>query len=255
MMERCKRRSLWPLALAAGALAAMAAVLAVTLTLGPRGGGSPTWAGPPGGAAAPEASGLRELSGTATALAPTLGPGPTAGPRPSTEAPPPAQGEVAASTLPPTPPPPPPPPAPPQAPAGGALDPGLAAELLALVNAERKARGLTPLSSHPALVSSSTAYALLSLELDWHQHTGADGRTFAERVRAAGFTANVYLGEVLGWGWGGWTPRDIVQSWLQSPPHSQLMLDPAFSLAGAGCAIRYDGDGRRIHCVLDMAGQ
>lgn len=199
---------------------------------------------------------LREaLALTATAVAPTPTPEPTPTPPPPSAT---AASRVAGVTGRPSPrppaPPPPPPPAPPQAPQP-ALDSGLAAELLALVNAERTARGLIPLSVHPALATSSTTYALLALQLDWHEHTGPDGRTFIDRIRAAGFGANVYLGEVMGWGWNGWSPRDILQSWLQSPPHSQVVLNPAFSLAGAGCAVRHDPDGRRIQCVIDLAGQ
>ncbi len=193
------------------------------------------------------------LARAATAAAPT----PTSEPTPTPPPPPPPTpaAQVAGVTSPPSsrPSSAPPPPAPPPAPEP-ALDAGLAAELLALVNAERSARGLVPLSVHPALVTSSTSYALLALRLDWHDHTGPDGRTFADRIRAAGLTANAYLGEVMGWGWGGWSPRDILRSWLESPPHSQVILSPAFSLAGAGCAVRDDPDGRRIHCVIDLAG-
>ncbi|HXF51154.1 MAG TPA: CAP domain-containing protein [Dehalococcoidia bacterium] len=198
------------------------------------------------------------LARAATAAAPTPTPEPT--PAPPPPPPPTPAAQVAGVTRPPSsrpaappPPPPPPPPAPPPLPEP-ALDSGLAAELLALVNAERTARGLVPLSVHPALVTSSTSYALLALRLDWHDHTGPDGRTFADRIRAAGFTANAYLGEVMGWGWGGWSPRDIVRSWLGSPPHSQVILNPVFSQAGAGCAVRDGPDGRRIHCVMDLAG-
>jgi uncharacterized protein YkwD len=199
---------------------------------------------------------LREaLARTATASVPS--PTPTLAPAPPPEPTAQAAGQVAVPGRAPAPPPPPPPPAPAPGPprsSPAALDAGLAAELLALVNAERSSRGIAPLSLHSALVSSSAAYALASLELDWHQHTAPDGRTIADRIRSAGYIANVYLGEVMGWGWGGWSPADIVRSWIQSPPHEQVIFNPVFSLAGAGCAVRYDADGRRIHCVIDLAG-
>lgn len=200
---------------------------------------------------------LRSAPGP-TATAPARSPAPPATPLAET---PTAEAQVAGQvvaprTSAPAPPaPPPPPPSAPSPPAESVLDAGLASELLALVNAERSARGIAPLALHPALVSSSTGYALTSLRLEWRQHTGPDGRTFADRIRAAGFVANVALGEVMGWGWGGWTPADIVRSWMESPPHEQVIFSPAFSLAGAGCAIRFDSDGRRIHCVIDLAGQ
>ncbi len=210
---------------------------------------------------APSERGVRlraadDRTSVTTAASPTPSPTPPPAATPTAAAQ--VAGQIAAPRPPAVPPPPPPqpPPAPPAPPpAEPVLDAGLAAELLALVNAERSARGVAPLALHAALVASSTDYALTSLRLDWHQHTGPDGRTLADRIRAAGFAANVMLGEVMGWGWGGWAPVDIVRSWVESPPHEQVIFSPAFSFAGAGCAIRFDADGRRIHCVIDLAGQ
>ncbi len=173
---------------------------------------------------------------------------------PTPEPPPTPVAQAAASVDQPTAAPPPPaPPAPP--PPTPALDAALASELLGLVNAERTARGLRSLTVDPRLTAAASSYALVALELDWHDHVGPDGRPFYQRLRDAGVTENVYLGEVMGWGWSGWGPRDILQSWLTSPTHEAQVLSPVFALGGVACAVQYESAGRRIHCVLDMAGQ
>lgn len=104
------------------------------------------------------------------------------------------------------------------------------------VNARRATLGLAPLTVDPRLASAASSYARLMSERDWFSHTGPDGSSFAGRVTAAGFPFDGRLGEVLAMGSEGWPAASVVQAWMDSAPHREQLLDPAYRLAGVGCA-------------------
>jgi uncharacterized protein YkwD len=65
-------------------------------------------------------------------------------------------------------------------------------------------------------------------------HVSADGRTFDQRIRAAGYMGG-YLAENIGWGGGSLgTPRRIVGAWMNSPGHRANILDGGFTDSGIG---------------------
>ena len=44
-----------------------------------------------------------------------------------------------------------------------------------------------------------------------------------------------WLGETIGWGCGELsTPEQMVQMWMDSPPHRKTLLDPRFKIVGVG---------------------
>ena len=132
------------------------------------------------------------------------------------------------------------------------IDDDFASRVLALINAERTSRGIPALQNSSALVRSAQSYARTLLQLDELGHDG-DGTSLSDRVAAAGYDGGPPLGEVL-WGSTGYLPPErVVADWMASQSHRQMILDPAYSLAGVGCAFS-DGDRLKARCVMDLAG-
>ena len=93
-----------------------------------------------------------------------------------------------------------------------------------LVNAERIARGLQPLLPDPRLQQAARAHTTDMRAHGHFSHTGSDGSTAGDRMRAAGYSAggaeNLLKGTV--------TPAEAVTLWLNSPSHAAKILEPAY---------------------------
>jgi uncharacterized protein YkwD len=163
---------------------------------------------------------------------------------------------VTAATLPTaSPAPPTPSPTPPPTPiATGGLDLAFAEAILALINEERLANGLSPLAEHPALVAAAQEYA------DLHAHLSPDrldhrlkGSTLDSRAEAKGYAGWTFLAENLVRS--GFepplSPAEVVQQWLASPAHRDNMLNPAVEETGVGCYVSAAERPFRI-CVQDF---
>lgn len=90
------------------------------------------------------------------------------------------------------------------------------------------------LDCHPALVTAAQGHSADMAANDYFSHTSLDGRTFADRIRDAGYTEGGYMGENIAAG-----PRDpaaILDLWLESPSHCSTMMNSSFRKAGAGWA-------------------
>jgi uncharacterized protein YkwD len=109
---------------------------------------------------------------------------------------------------------------------------------LCLVNAERIAAGLAPLSDHGQLAAAAQGHAADMVALGYVSHTSADGRTFDQRIRAAGY-AGAALAENIAWGSAHQgTPRRVVEGWMSSPGHRANILSGALRDSGIGVAPR-----------------
>jgi len=121
-----------------------------------------------------------------------------------------------------------------------------------LVNQRRQAAGLAPLAVEPRLANSAATYAKVLADNNWFSHTGPDGSTLVTRDEAAGFPFTVQIGEVLAWGSNGWTPGEIVQAWMDSPPHREEIMSPVYTRAGTGCYFTNTGT-LMVRCAMELA--
>ena len=123
----------------------------------------------------------------------------------------------------------------------------LANAALCLVNQERTSRGLRPLKSNRRLAKAAGAHARDMCVRGYFSHDSANGSSFADRIRKAGYVPrNAFpsLGEDLAWGSGPLgTPREIVESWMNSPGHRANILNPRFREAGMAVAFGDPGAG------------
>src|SRR3954452_784331 len=114
----------------------------------------------------------------------------------------------------------------------------LANAALCLVNQERSSRGLRPLRANRRLARAAAGHAREMDARGYFSHDSAGGGTFADRIRKVGYvppSAFPSLGEDIAWGSGTLgTPREIVQSWMESPDHRANILSRKFREAGMG---------------------
>ena len=106
-------------------------------------------------------------------------------------------------------------------------------EVIDLVNVERDAEGLPPLSTDADLASAARGHSEDMGLQNYFSHTGLDGRTPCERMSDAGYSWN-YCGENIAAGQP--TPEDVIDTWMASPGHRANILNPNYCDIGVGYA-------------------
>jgi len=107
---------------------------------------------------------------------------------------------------------------------------------LCLLNDERAARGLAPLSSEPTLEAAAHEYSLAMVHQRFFGHVSPSGQTISERLAGyVGSARSWVTGENLAWGEGTLaTPAAIVRGWMASPGHRDNILNGEFNEIGVG---------------------
>ena len=98
-------------------------------------------------------------------------------------------------------------------------------EVIDLVNVERSAQGLHPLSYDHQLAAAARNHSEDMGLQDYFSHTSLDGRTVPERITAAGYAYNTYGENIAG---GQPTPEDVIDAWMSSPGHRANILNSNF---------------------------
>lgn len=115
-----------------------------------------------------------------------------------------------------------------------------AQRVFTLTNAARaqgRSCGSTFYAAAPALAYNSLleraaqGHAADMASKNYFSHTSLDGRTFSQRITAAGYSWRT-AGENIAAGYA--TPEAVVQGWLQSPGHCANIMNPAFKEIGVG---------------------
>jgi uncharacterized protein YkwD len=128
-------------------------------------------------------------------------------------------------------------------------------ELLTVINAERSARRLRPVSSNERLQRAAQWMAddmarHQTLDMARHQtldHTDSRHRDVAARLEAFCYNGARLMAENIAKGQK--TPDAVVKGWLQSPPHRANLLHPEVQEVGIGRALDQDGG---QYWVLDL---
>ncbi len=114
---------------------------------------------------------------------------------------------------------------------------------LCLVNNERAGFGLAPLIDNAQLATAAQGHADDMVARGYFSHTSADGRTFDQRIRNAGYGGGG-MAENIAWGDGSLgTPSRIVGAWMNSAGHRANILNGALQDSGVGVAPRTPGGG------------
>jgi uncharacterized protein YkwD len=124
--------------------------------------------------------------------------------------------------------------------------PALQAELIRSVNAERRARGLAPLTAAPELTSAAQGLACDNAARRRISHTGANGSTLKSRLAAQGYRfANAAENAAAGYP----DPAAVTAGWMRSPGHRRNILSPPLRDIGVGIATGTDG---QIYWIIDL---
>lgn len=110
---------------------------------------------------------------------------------------------------------------------------GVAAQVLTLVNAERAKAGCGALATSSALQRAAQGHSADMAANDYFSHTSQDGRTFADRIRAAGYTGGAIAENIAA---GQATATAVMTSWMNSPGHRANILNCAYRYLGVGYA-------------------
>jgi len=130
-------------------------------------------------------------------------------------------------------------------PAAGNL-PQVAQATLCLLNNERAAQGLSPVTEASRLTQPSQGYSARMVAQNFFAHEAPDGSTLVDRLTAAGYIApdgDWTVGENIAWGQAGLsTPRSIMAAWMASPGHRRNILTGEFTEIGLGVVTGTPGD-------------
>ena len=115
-----------------------------------------------------------------------------------------------------------------------------------LLNNERAARGLAPLSQADGLSRPSLAFSARMVAEGFFAHVSPDGGTLTDRLVAAGYIerqGSWTVGENIAWGQGPLsTPRSITIAWMNSPGHRANILTAGWDEIGIGVVLGTPGD-------------
>jgi uncharacterized protein YkwD len=117
---------------------------------------------------------------------------------------------------------------------GGSLS-RAAADVVRKTNEERREAGCADLAPDSRLTSAAQQHATDMAENDYFAHNSEDGTRFDQRIRAAGHTRpggeNIAMGQT--------SAGQVVQEWMDSPPHRRNILNCAFTTIGVGVDDNY----------------
>lgn len=123
-----------------------------------------------------------------------------------------------------------------------------ARQVLALTNAERADAGCEPLAWDGRLATAAARHSSDMAAHDYFAHTSRDGRSFSDRVTAAGYGWS-RVAENIAAGQG--SPEAVVASWMGSEGHRRNILDCRLTELGVGVA-RSAATGNRPHWTQDF---
>jgi len=132
----------------------------------------------------------------------------------------------------------------------GADEPGgsassRSAAMRCLVAETRAAAGRPALRAATTLSRSAAIKAATLGRCRTFSHTPC-GESMAASMRRTGYARRCFsVGENLAWTTRGATPRDVLQTWLDSPPHRETLLDARYRDTGvARRVVTLNGTGR-----------
>jgi hypothetical protein len=117
--------------------------------------------------------------------------------------------------------------------ASGYVHADFESDVIDLVNVEREAQGLHPLSYDHHLAAAARDHSEDMGLQDYFSHTSLDGRTPPDRITAAGYSYNAYGENIAG---GQPTPEDVIDAWMSSSGHRANILNSTFCDIGVGYA-------------------
>lgn len=126
-----------------------------------------------------------------------------------------------------------------------------AQQLLDAINEVRAQEGVRPVWPNLLLANAAQAHARALADGEASGHAGLGGSDPLQRIRDAGYLPRAF-GENIAMG--SPVPRLVVEAWMRSPAHRQVLLDPSVQEVGIGGVLTPDqpiwvaefGSGREV---------
>lgn len=110
--------------------------------------------------------------------------------------------------------------------------------IFCLINEERAGAGVGPVVANRQLDAAGLVHSKDMVSKGYFAHTSPKGIDFVERITDTGYmgAANSWqVGENIAWGSDSLsTPAELVQAWMESPPHRSNLLRRQFREIGIG---------------------
>jgi uncharacterized protein YkwD len=107
---------------------------------------------------------------------------------------------------------------------------GREAQVVALTNRARASAGCAPLRVDSRISRAAQAHSDDMAQRRYFEHDGLDGRSFADRMRAAGYPSpgaeNIAFGQN--------SASEVMTAWLESPGHRRNILNCDLTTIGVG---------------------
>jgi uncharacterized protein YkwD len=131
--------------------------------------------------------------------------------------------------------------------------------LVELINQARAKAGLKPVTAHAKLVAAARGHSAEMAAQKYFGHSSHNGEYFAKRIIRYGYTqsgyAHWFAGEDIYWGAGLFaSPVAVMDTWMASPMHRAVILDPKFRDIGVGTGTcsSFSGQSNVTFFTLDM---
>lgn len=106
------------------------------------------------------------------------------------------------------------------------------AAVVRLTNQARARNGCRPLVHDPRLHTAAERHSADMVAKGYFEHTGRDGRSAGDRIRAAGFPPARSWGENIAMGQR--SASEVVRGWLNSPGHRRNIMYCSYTHIGVG---------------------
>ena len=115
---------------------------------------------------------------------------------------------------------------------------GMSQSILCLINEERSAAGIGPVVLSKPLGAAALVHSNDMVARGYFAHRSPTGVDFVDRIANTGYLRGErswVAGENIAWGSGSLsTPAELVQAWMESPPHRENLLKGRFRDIGIG---------------------
>jgi uncharacterized protein YkwD len=112
----------------------------------------------------------------------------------------------------------------------------LEGSILCLINERRASAGVGPVRLNAKLAQAASRHSNDMVSQGFFSHTSPSGSTFISRITSTGYMKGArswLVGENLAWGAGSLsTPANLVDAWMDSPPHRDNLLRGRFREIG-----------------------
>lgn len=129
--------------------------------------------------------------------------------------------------------------------------PAMQAELLQHLNAERRAKGLSPLRLNPTLSKAAQGHACDNAKRMTTSHVSSDGSRLKNRLRRVGYSFSI-AAENTGRGFA--SGARAIEWWMNSPGHRNNILLKDLREVGIGIAMSAAPDSR-LHWIINLGAE